>query len=432
LVLWGTGVAAEPLTIPLPLPQRVMNSYNWDEYTFESVRFSPQGDTVAVATDDGVLYLFDSRTGQKRWQLNLGEGVRLRGLVFAPDGQTLYTGEQSLAAQVQAIGKDGKRRWQYSARPDLRGTIGKGTFAGINRDLRVDRAGNLYVMTYWNVFGEAIARVQVVSLNPQGRVRWRFPPQPLVSAVGGGVTVSPDGTRVGLVTGDFVTDFTRANRGLTTTLLDSRTGQVLDQKLLAPIGGKPLSPVCPPAFSSDNQTLMTLAGNGQAVVYRLESKGVLVPSWQQRFSREQRNTTVYYKFLESLPDRRWLVFAGTTAPLPGATDEDPKQEHPASNMVLLVGEQGKILQRWRIPSLDRPPTLDAKTLLLPLAQNTITAKLRGLALLELGSGRLSQPLTVPGAIIAAHQSGSRWAALEVPLLLPGRKRVGVHRLHLGP
>ncbi len=430
----GLPLQAKLLVLPLETPQRVMHSYNWDEYTFESVRFSPSGREVAVATDDGMLYLFESKTGHQLWQVNLGENVRLRGLVFAPDGKTIYTGEASLAAQVQAVQvKTGQVTWRYAARADLKGEVGTGTFAGINRDLSLDRQGNLYVMTYWTVFdkNKPVARTQVVSLDPQGQVRWRYPQQPLESTVSGGVSISPNGKLVAAVTGDFTTDFTRPNQGLKTLLLDSKTGKLLDQKLLAPDNGKPIATVCPPVFSIDNQSLLTLSGNSQAVSYTIVDNK-LVTHWQKRFSQPQKNLTVYYKFLLAPTAQQGLIFSGTTAPLPAAQDEDPKQEHPNSNQVFLINQQGKIQKNWSVPSLDRPPAWDAftKTLAIPIAQNTVTEKPRGLILLELLTGKTQMLLTTPGAVIAADIYHGQRAAVEVPLQFIDGKTKGKHQLYL--
>ncbi|WP_218080433.1 WD40 repeat domain-containing protein [Anthocerotibacter panamensis] len=428
-------LAAQPLTIPLPAPQRVMNSYNWDEYTYESVRFSPSGQEVAVASDDGLLWLFDTNTGQKRWQTSLGNNVRLRGLAFAPDGQTLYTGEQSLEVQIQAVNvRDGQVRWRYRAKEDLKGEVGQGTFAGVNRDLAVDRTGNLYLMTYWTVFGGAqpVARTQVVSLDPRGHVRWRYPKTPFETTVGGGVSVSPDGRWVAAVTGDFVRDYAKdKSRGLTTLLLDSSTGTLVQSRLLPPVA-RTIAPVCPPAFSPDSKSLMTLGGNGQAVLYALGKTGAtLTPLWQKQFSQPKGPVTVYYKFLLAPALERWLVMAGTTAPLPGAQDEDPKTEHPDSNTVFLLDQTGNVRNRWHVASLDRPPIWLAQTLALPIAQNTVGVQKPGLALISLKTGKLAQPVSTQGAIIAVDVTPKHYAALEVPLHLPEGNTIGQHRLYLG-
>lgn len=159
---------------------------------------------------------------------------------------------------------------------------------------------------------------------------------------------------------------------------------------------------------------------------------VLIPKWQKSLIQPKEQVTVYAKFLHRITPNRWLLSLGTTAPLLGVKDEDPKIEHPQSNSLLLIDNQGQTIKRWQVASLDRTPLWDGKTIAVPVGQNTITPTTpKGLVLIDLASGKTRQALTTQGAVIAVAKNKLGWAALEVPLKV-GDRTFGSHRLHWIP
>jgi WD40 repeat protein len=59
--------------------------------SFDQVRFSPNGRCIAAANDDGMLRIWNARTGQliQKWAAH---EIFFRAVMFMSDGKTLVTG----------------------------------------------------------------------------------------------------------------------------------------------------------------------------------------------------------------------------------------------------------------------------------------------------------------------------------------------------
>jgi hypothetical protein len=67
-----------------------------------AVAFSPDGKWLAIGSDAGSLRVVDGETGAVRAQKRLAEGA-VRQVVWSADGGTLYVGEQSPDANLEAV-----------------------------------------------------------------------------------------------------------------------------------------------------------------------------------------------------------------------------------------------------------------------------------------------------------------------------------------
>ena len=76
-----TGAAA------LPLPQKIFSDHTKGVY---SVSFSPDGKYALTGSYDGIARLFEAQTGQKIRQFTANESGRGVKAIFSPDGQTIY------------------------------------------------------------------------------------------------------------------------------------------------------------------------------------------------------------------------------------------------------------------------------------------------------------------------------------------------------
>jgi WD40 repeat protein len=68
-------------------------------YAVTDVVFSPDGRTVATASSDGTARLWDTRTGQPRHTL-AGHNSAVIRVAFSPDGQTLATASADGTARL--------------------------------------------------------------------------------------------------------------------------------------------------------------------------------------------------------------------------------------------------------------------------------------------------------------------------------------------
>jgi WD40 repeat protein len=66
-----------------------------------SVVFSPDGQTVATASDDNTARLWDVNSGQELHQLPHGGSVN--SVTFSPDGQTVATASDDEAARIWLV-----------------------------------------------------------------------------------------------------------------------------------------------------------------------------------------------------------------------------------------------------------------------------------------------------------------------------------------
>ena len=86
----------------------------------ETADWSPDARMIAVATDDGYLRVWAAATGMLRFEKVVRDGVVLRSVVFAPDGQTIAT---SAGGAIQLWDLDGNPRPPLEDRDPLFGLV---------------------------------------------------------------------------------------------------------------------------------------------------------------------------------------------------------------------------------------------------------------------------------------------------------------------
>ncbi len=82
-----------------------------------SVRFSPDGKSIALGTEEGFIRVFDS-PGNNLWEKKITGNIS--DLAFSQDGSHLFVGERSPDAYVYSFEvKSGEELWKYRTADDI-------------------------------------------------------------------------------------------------------------------------------------------------------------------------------------------------------------------------------------------------------------------------------------------------------------------------
>jgi len=151
------------------------------------VRFSPDGQLIAIGTFLGYVKIVEVYTGRVLWDVKIAEGM-VKKIDFSPDGKRVYFGEQSVDGFIYAADtKTGKVLWKFrladdlktSAPPDKEDIYKIYTLPGCYR-LKVLNDGDILVLGIhsWGNTKKIAQRTRlsrVYRLSPEGKVRWAFP-----------------------------------------------------------------------------------------------------------------------------------------------------------------------------------------------------------------------------------------------------------------
>ncbi len=119
---------------------------------------SVQKDTVFFGSDDNKVRALDTKTGELKWEAELGESIRAP--ITTGKNGVIYAATYSQKPFVEAIDANtGQSRWRFFIEP------GDGAMYGIQSGILEDEEGYLY-------FGGRDG--YVYCLTPQGKLQWRY------------------------------------------------------------------------------------------------------------------------------------------------------------------------------------------------------------------------------------------------------------------
>jgi len=156
------------------------------------LKFSPDGERLAIGTFGGWLRILEVRTGRLLYRLRIAEGM-VKELAWSPDGRQLYVGEQSPDALLFAVATppadragDGYRQlWSVrfadlleTSLPQAGDRFGVYTLPAVH-DLAVADDGRVMAagVHSWPRDGHLRQRSLVMCLAPDGTREWQFPPE---------------------------------------------------------------------------------------------------------------------------------------------------------------------------------------------------------------------------------------------------------------
>jgi len=428
------------------------------------VRFSPDSKRLAVGTYGGYLRVFDALSGKVLHQMRIPEGMAKR-LAWSPDGERLYVGEQSPDANLFALDATQNYRllWKVrladaleTSRPAADDSYGRYSLPAVY-DLHVAEDGRLFVAGAhsWRVQDGDRTRTrnrsQIVSLDPEGAVLWRFPEQPApVTIVSLGL--DPAGTRVAT----FVHQTQPREEGQE---LDSGTLYVLDGKTGRRIAGEKIPP--DPHFEraeSWDSVAVSPTGDrvalglqdGRAILYGVEEEK-LAPQAQFDLGRAvlvgKIPIAAAASYARIFGDRLYLQTQNTHIPLASSQAAlAPPSMHRGANMLTATDLAGRKQWLYRGPfSLSGSWTdrtraggrwLLSTSRELPGAAEPgqYGALVFDLAREGSGSQKLDYYYATEGPVFALADispDGRLIAVVEIPALRPnGRDLFGTHQVHV--
>ncbi len=321
------------------------------------VAFSPDGAWLAVGSFRGEVLVIEVATGTVSVRRSLAESM-VRRVAWAPDGGTLYAGEQSPDATLHALDPlTLADRWSLRladrvgtsvlpAGDDLYGIYSLPAAYG----LEVLQGGDLLVSAAHGWAGEdgqRQNRSQLLRLSPDGTVKAEWPAAPADTTL-----LHPALDEAGNL---LAIPVNRTASGPPPTDLPIGGLQVLDLTTLAPVSAievPPLSPWYDDTYlwqaqdvSAADDTVLLGLGDGRVVLGNLagEVRTTLAGGSPILAGTVPIAASVGHAFLHH--DSAVFLTSGTNIPWGAAApDLRPPALHPASNTVSVVGLDGA--PRW--------------------------------------------------------------------------------------
>jgi WD40 repeat protein len=326
------------------------------------VRFSPDNRHLAIGSYGGWLRIVEARSGEIVYRQRIPEGMAKR-LAWSPDGARLYVGEQSPDANLFAIDTSDhfRRAWTLrladvleTSRPAADDSYGRYSLPAVY-DLQVADDGRIFAagVHSWRVQEgdqtRARNRSQILAVDPEGKVLWRFPQKPApVNVVSFGMDTA--GKRLAA----FVHQTQRREEGQE---LDSGTLYAIDGQTGQRIAAERISP--DPHFErAESWDSVAVSPAGDRVALGLQDgRAMLFGLDADKFARRSQFDLGRAVQVGNIPiaaaasyarifgDRLYLQTQNTHIPLASAqAAQQPPSMHRGANMLSVCDLEGK--KKW--------------------------------------------------------------------------------------
>ena len=410
-----------------------VRNYQRMGFTRGQVRFSPDGTTLAVGTENGTIILFDNK-GQVLWRRDMGLG-KITALEFAKDGQSVFVGETSVDGNLYCLDAvSGKERWKQSSAADLGVDVRGKIYPGIVHIVS-DTRGFVYAVSQKygkSKDGGSEYEGRIYSFGKNGELRWQFPEDDKLDAWVNWISVDQDGRSLAFGTANFDTDKTY-HYGDNIYLLQGEKGTQIWSQIIPPTSPYNRTVMRgSPNLSEDGQYLTALASDGRAFLY--DAKGQEV--WQRVLSAPKKiggvylnavgrdayviNDTVICATINTYNNTNWQL----STPV----------EHPSSNSVFMFDLSGKMTGRWQAGGSIEEMAFGHNMAVAGVGRNTKTRDdtIHGMYILNLTDAQLEERLPTVGPCIAVGISPKEdyLASIEAPLQKDDGQIIGDYRLSI--
>ncbi len=426
-----TGVLREVAAITLGK----VEVYNYQRMGFTRgfLQFSPDGQTLAVGTENGEILLLDME-GRVLWQKKLGLG-KLTALQFTTDSQALLIGESSPDGFLVCLDrKDGRELWRQSSVGELGVNIKDKTFPGIVA-IRTDEAGRIYAVGQRYIRypdGRYDYRGRIYKFDPSGQRLGMFPGDHNLDAWVSWISVDDKGEKLTFGTANW-------DMGGISRYTDSL--YCIDGQLQGVLWSKLLSPVPPfqnttlrsgPEISPDGRYVTGIFSDGRCFLYDGQGQEL----WLRALSSPQKIANVELNAVGTYGQMagEYAVFSVSNTYNRANWQLPTPVEHPSSNSIFVFDRQGQFINRYKLGGMIEEMATQEQTLVLAVGRNVRTKNpaVHGLYVLSLPDALLLDDAATAGPCVGAAVSrdGTYAAGVEAPIQLDNGEVIGEYKLRL--
>lgn len=412
-----------------------VQNYNRMGFTGGNVQYVKAENAWIVGTDKGDLFLFSSR-GEIIWKHALG-AAKLESLSLSEDGSTAYVGEAGAEGNFYAIDTaTGNINWKKSMAEYVGTEPQKRSYPSAVH-IVTDRKGNIYLTAHrfrMNRKADISYFGRVISLDKQGKERWKFPEDEIADTWVNWCDVNSQGDTLVFSTSNYNLR-PELKYKKTFYFLDSEKGQIKNSVFIPAI--EPFENTVTrtsPNYSRDGKYLAAMASDGRGFYFNAEGKLL----WRQFISKPTRI------------DGAWLNASGRDAfILPEgvlfSTISTYNREnwqlptpvcHPSDNSIFLFSPQGKFIYQFRAAGSIEGLAIGKDSIYCAIGRNirTHNYSAHGIAAVDLVTGekRNFLPFDGPCQAVAVNDTETLVAAIEAPAMTPAKEIIGAYRLHIIP
>lgn len=410
-----------------------VENYDRMGFTKGQVQYVEPEDGWLVGTDRGELFLF-GQDGSQRWKRSLGVG-KLVSLTLSPDGKTAYVGEVSAEGNLYAVDiHSGDIRWKYKGADYAGADASQRSYPSVVH-IVCDREGNVYANIYRFLMdkeGHRGYNGRMISVNPEGGLRWQFPKNEVIDSWINWCDVSDGSGTVVLSTSAY--DFRPEMKYKATMyFIDKDTGDQVGTTTVAPI--PPFDNTVmrgSPNFSADGRYLAASASDGRGFLFTGDGKLL----WERTLSKP---TQVDGAWLNASGRDGFALKEGVLFTTINTFNRENWQlptpvEHPSNNSLFLFGTDGTYKFQYMAPGTMEDLAFAKHYVACAVGRNVRTHnyKAHGGLLVDLETGRAVSSFHTEGPCqaIALNRDATLMAGVEAPALTPEGKIIGAYRLHI--
>lgn len=408
---------------------------NYDRMGFTKavVRYAAAEPGWLVGTERGELFLFDTE-GRQLWKRNLGIG-KLISLCLTRDGSVAFVGEQSPEGGLYAVNTHtGDLLWQYKAADFVGSDASQRSYPSVVH-IVVDKEDNVYANMYRFLIRRDGARSyngRMLAVGRDGRRLWQFPEREPMDSWINWCDVNDNNGRVVISTSayDFRSDMTYKD---TMYFLDKRSGSLLNSAFVPPV--PPFDNTVmrgSPNFSSDGRYLAASCSDGRGFLFDAEGRIIwqraisrpaqVDGAWINASGRDGFVTPygVLFSTINTFNRENWQL------PTP--------VEHPSNNSLFVFNTDGTFRYQYKADGTMEELAFADNLAACAVGRNVRTHnyKAHGALVVDLKDGSKRSFFGTEGPLqaIAISSDGRQVAGVEAPAVTPEGKIIGAYRLHL--